>query len=230
MSKTKLKPLSRDDIRVIEPLYSLREAARYLEIAPATLHLWTKGNRDYSPIVTAWEHVRAGRSIPFIGLAAAFVLKAAIHAGVPRDRIRPGIDSIRERAGGIDHALASKLVWTDGAEILWGVAGHDMEVARTNQRQFTKAVESQLRCITYGDDGFAEYLRLPQYHDFEVTLNPYVAAGKPILRSGVGIRIEDIIDRVSAGDDEEEVARSFRIPLKEVREVVGHARSSSGIH
>jgi uncharacterized protein (DUF433 family) len=172
-----------------------------------------------APLVTTLAGERP--SLPFIGLAEAFVVQAALNAGVPRWRIRPGVEAIRERAKNIAHALASKLVWTDGAEILWGVAGEDLEVARTNQGQFRDAVKNQLQLITYGDDGFAQHLQLPRYTRPVVTVDPYVAGGAPLIRSGIGVRVEDVQDRVGAGDTPEEVARSFRIPIAAVREVVG---------
>lgn len=215
----KIRALSPGDVRLTEPLFTFREAADFLNVKPSTLHHWAHPGEGIAVLVTTLADERP--SLPFIGFTEAFVVKAALNAGVPRYRIRPGVEAIRKEAGNLAHALASKLVWTDGAEILWGVAGEDLEVARTNQGQFREAVKNQLQLINYGDDGFAEYLQLPRYKQAVVTVNPFVAGGAPIIRSGVGIRVEDVQDRVDAGDTPEEVARSFRIPLRAVREVVG---------
>ena len=92
-------------------------------------------------------------SIPFIGFAEAFVLQAARRSGVPRNRIRPGVEAVKAELG-LQHALASKLLYTDGAELLIRAAeDDDLEVARTRQRQLTRTVMDQLRLITYEGDG-----------------------------------------------------------------------------
>jgi uncharacterized protein (DUF433 family) len=214
----KLRPLAAGDPRVADPMFTFREAAFYLEIPTSTLHHWAKPAAGLAPLITRLDEERP--SIPFIGFAEAFVIRTAIRAGVPRRRVRPGVEAIKERAGDIQHALASRLVWTDGAEILWGIAGHDLEVARTNQKQFSEAVRNQLQLISYGNDGFAEYLTLPKYGSVPVTVDPFVAGGLPLIRSGIGIRVEDVAHRVQAGDPPEEVARSFRIPLEAVKEII----------
>ena len=218
----RLRPLPSTDSRVKDPMFTFRDAALYLDVKVATLHHWAHPNRG-EPLITTLRD--QSPSLPFIGFAEAFVIKAAKNAGVPDHRIRPGVEAIRERAGDINHALASELVWVDGAEILWGVAGDDPEVARSGQRAFREAIKGNLRLVKYGDDGFAKNLVLPKYEDrgVRVTVNPYVAGGMPIIRSGIGVRVKDVLDLVRAGDSPEQVARSFRIPVKEVEEVIGNA-------
>jgi uncharacterized protein (DUF433 family) len=220
----RLKPLPPDDPRVADPMFTFRQASYYLDVPASTLHHWAQPVSGGAPLVTTLRDERA--SFPFIGFAEAFVVKTALDAGVPRQRIRPGVEAIKQRAGDMQYALASRLVWTDGAEVLWGIAGADLEVARTNQQQFREAVRNQLQLITYGSDGYAEYLRLPKYGAVPITVNPFVAGGLPLIRRGIGIRVEDITDRVEAGDSPEDVARSFRIPLEEVEEIIGKARAS----
>jgi uncharacterized protein (DUF433 family) len=217
-----LHPLAADDPRVTDPLFTFREASYYLEVPVSTLHNWARPAAPGAvPLITTLRDEKP--SFPFIGFAEAFVVRTALLAGVPRRRIRPGVEAIKRRAGDIQYALASRLVWTDGAEILWGVVGEDLEVASTNQKQFRETVRNELRLITYGSDGFAEYLRLPKYGSVPVTVDPFVAGGLPLVRRGIGVRVEDIVDRVEAGDTPEDVARSFRIPLEEVRQIVGNA-------
>jgi uncharacterized protein (DUF433 family) len=214
----RLKPLAPDDPRVADPMFTFRKASYYLDVPPSTLHSWARPLGTLPPLITTLHETP---SFPFIGFAEAFVIRSALRAGVPRRRIRPGVNAIKERAGDIQHALASRLVWTDGAEILWGLAGDDLEVARTNQKQFRETVREQLQAISYGSDGFAEYIRLPKYGSVPVTVDPFVAGGLPLIRRGIGIRVEDVLDRVRAGDSPEAVARSFQIPVEEVKEVVG---------
>ena len=57
-------------------------------------------------------------SLPFLGLAEAYVLAAFRAAGVPMQRIRPAIHWLDENIG-LPAALASERLKTDGAEILY---------------------------------------------------------------------------------------------------------------
>jgi len=90
--------------------------------------------------------------VPFIGTAEAFVIKAAERAGVPKHRIRSGVEAIRRKAGSVEHALATKLVYIDGAEILLDFLDDDLEVAvaATSQRQFKQTVKDQLTHFVCG--------------------------------------------------------------------------------
>jgi len=162
--------------------------------------------------------------MPFIGFAEAFVVKAARDAGVPNHRIRPGVVAIKRRAGGIPHALVSHLVYTDGAALLLAeLDDGDLDEAHTDQRQFRKAVESQLKLISWADDGFASRLRLPQFEKAQVVVDPGVASGHPLLRRGAGVRVKDLVDSVRAGDSAHDVARGFGVPVKEVHEILREA-------
>ena len=59
--------------------------------------------------------------MPFIGFAEAYVLSAFRRAGVPLQRIRPAVDVLSSEIG-LEHALASKKLYTDGAEVLYDYA------------------------------------------------------------------------------------------------------------
>lgn len=219
---TPLTRLSRHDLRLAVPLYTLGEAARYLDVPASTLHAWARPT-DAAPLITVLPKHGHFPSLPFIGFAEAFVIKAAVDAGVPPVRIRPGIKKIKERAGGIEHALASRVVYTDGAELLLEtIDDEDLEVARTDQRTFRKAVESKLQLITFGEDGdvFAERIRLPRYERAHVVVDPRFASGKPIVEEGLAPRVKDLVDRVLGGDDPRLVARDFKIPLTHVQEIL----------
>lgn len=164
--------------------------------------------------------------VPFIGFAEAFVIKAALNAGVPNHRVRPSILKLREEFGNVDHALAHECVYTDGAEILSRSIGDDEDADLSaprlgHQRQFRKAVESHLKQITYGGDGYAERLTLPKYGP-KVFVDPNVAAGAPIVANG-GARVEDLLSRHEAGDGPKALARDYGVPLKQVREVIRQA-------
>jgi hypothetical protein len=156
-------------------LYGIGEATGYLAVTASTLTTWAygyerrrAGARDASarPIVTAVRPERLGDpAVPFIGLAEAYALAAFRHAGVPMQRIRPAIDVLAQELG-LEHALASRRLYTDGAEVLYDYARHggdtpegesarELVVVRNNQRVFAEVVDLYLRRIDFAVDGYA---------------------------------------------------------------------------
>lgn len=216
-----LASLPDNDFRVSVPLYTVGEAARILRVNDSTFRYWAHPPKG-APLVTTLKAKSHQPSVPFIGLAEAFVIAAAKAAGVPDHRIRPGVEGIKRRAGGLEHALASKQVMTDGAEILLAVLEDgDLDAPHNDQRVFRAVVQSRLELIEFDpEDQYARTLRLPGYEKANVTIDPRVAGGRPLLRSGIGVRVKDLRDRVTAGDSTRDVARDFGIPLDELEEVV----------
>jgi hypothetical protein len=200
-------------------LYGIGEAAGYLAIPPSTLSTWAYGygrrqaqarNISAKPIVTAVRPERAGDpAMPFIGLAEAYALAAFRHAGIPMQRIRPAIDALARELG-LEYALASRRLYTDGAEVLYDYARHpgdtpegesarELVVVRNNQRVFSEVVELYLRRIEFAADGYAQLIRLPQYRVSEVTVDPDHEFGRPQFTHG-GSAVDDVIDLFRAGE------------------------------
>jgi uncharacterized protein (DUF433 family) len=190
-------------------LYSIAEAAQYLGLPYSTLQSWVSPGAEREPLVTSLPRKGYEASIPFIGFTEAFVLQAARRAGVPRTRIRPGVEAVKAELG-LEHALASKLLYTDGAELLvrYAAEDDDLEVARTRQRQLTKTVKDQLLLITYAGDGYAARLQLPGYGPADVIVDPAVAFGYPVVK-GKGARVQDVLDRFWAGESLRAIAYDF---------------------
>jgi uncharacterized protein (DUF433 family) len=211
-TKTKdrrVRELPAEDPRLSVPLYTLAEAAQYVALPQSTLQRWIRPADGREPLVTSLDRTGYRASIPFIGLTEAFVLKAARRAGVPRHRIRPGVEAVKAELG-LEHALASSLLYTDGAELLVKFAAEDddLEVARTRQRQLTNTVKGQLELITHGGDGYAARLQLPEFGPAHVVVDPAVAFGYPVVK-GKGVRVKDVVERFWAGESMRAIARDF---------------------
>jgi uncharacterized protein (DUF433 family) len=219
-TQEKPPPLAPDDPRRKWGIFNLREASKYLGVRERTLNNWARGSGDADPVITAFATDGRHVSVPFVGFAEAFALTALRQAGVPMQRIRPAVNDLKAEIG-IEHALASRNLSTDGVEVLYKYAGDDPDhtVVRTKQRQFRKAVEAYLKPIHYGDDGWADRLWLPVYRDTRVVVDPKKAFGHPLLQSGRA-RVEDIADRFAAGESIEDLAFDFRISPKEVEDVI----------
>jgi uncharacterized protein (DUF433 family) len=144
---------------------------------------------------------------------------------VPLQRIRPAVEVLAKEIG-VEHALASRRLYTDGAEVLFDYANRrgeakvaDLVVLRTKQHQFTDVVSDYLHRIEYGGDGWADSVRLPTYGNAEVVVDPRVAFGLPLVVHG-GARVEDLVDRFQAGDSVKEIASDFNVPATQVEDVI----------
>ncbi len=121
------------DRRTTVPLFTLHECARYLHTPLSTLHSWAKP-RGEVPLITTLPGAGRQATIPFVGFAEAFVLGALRKAGVPMQRIRPAVKQLNDEIG-LDHALASERVYTDGAELIF----NDGWVAKVRLPAYTHA-------------------------------------------------------------------------------------------
>lgn len=222
------------------PLYTTAEAARALGVPAPTFSTWAKGYSWHpkgrkavsgDPIVTCLPVKGRGQPcIPYIGLAEGLVLAAIRRSGVPLQRIRPALAILADEMG-VEHALASRRLYTDGAELLFDVADRfedaegtaqsirDLVVLRSGQRVFTDVIAQYLQQITYDEAGFAKMIRLPQYAQASVVVDPARSFGQPIFSQG-GARIADVLERFWAGEDLAEVADDYGVPLASVEDVV----------
>ncbi len=189
------------------------------------MHRWAHPGNGGHPLITSVPGSRREASIPFIGFAEAFVLSSFRKAGLPLQRIRPAVEALAKEIG-VEHALASKRLYTDGAEVLFDYGSRtgskdlmDLTVVRTQQRQFTKVVQGYLKRIEFGSDEWADSIRLSTYSAAEVIVDPRIGFGLPVLASG-GARVEDLVDRFRAGDSVSELADDFGVPTGEVEDVI----------
>lgn len=216
--------LSSDDARVARAIFTLRETAGYLGVPKSTIHSWARPTAG-APLITAFPRHGMQATVPFIGFAEAYVLAAFRRAGVPLQRIRPAVE-VLARTIGTDHALASRRLYTDGAEVLYDYASQrdageflELVVVRTGQHQFSELVRSYLKRITYGEDGWASRVRLPTYERANVFVDPRIAFGLPFVADGAA-RVEDLVDRFVAGDSVAEIAFDFDVPAEKVEDVI----------
>ena len=212
-----------DELYLI-PLYTQSEAAGMLGLPQSTFNHWasgyatTSGNRK--PGFITVERPGRGYTVPFVGLAEAWIVRAFTKAGVPVSRIRPALEKLRTEIG-IEHALASDRLKTDGAEILWDLRKKDaafednrLVVVRNGQATFGEIVREHLRHVDYRD-GFIGQVRIPRADGADYTVDPEINYGQPTLTE-YGIRVDDILDRVLAGESIEDVATDFDLPTETV--------------
>lgn len=174
-------------------------------------------------ITTAEPVTPRGPTIPFVGLAEAYVLASFRSAGVPMQRIRPAIRRLEDLMG-LEQALASERLKTDGAEVLWDYgqitddqaekdAVGDLVVIRNGQRVFKAVVANYLRRVTY-KDGWARVINVGAGR-VNVTVDPWVNGGQPTLARR-GIAADDVLSRIRAGESSRAVAADYGLRVSEV--------------
>lgn len=227
-----------EDPHFTTPLYHKAEAAHIIEVPAQTFRNWAVGyarkRLDGSqvvsaPIVTTLEPARPqGVSVPFVGLAEAYIVAAFTKAGVPMRRIRPAVLWLQEHIG-LPQALASQRLQTDGAEVLWdfGRQSGDPEdqdmvdglvVVRSGQQVFRPVVRDYLTLVTY-EDGWARRIQLPQYGHTGVVVDPWLNGGQPTVARR-GVRVADIVSRLGAQEPTEDVAGDYGLTVSEVEEIL----------
>lgn len=221
-----------DDTRFELPLYTISEAARFLGVSPATFGTWAHGylrrfpgRRDVTgdPILTSFAAERGEPTIPFVGLAEGMVIAAFRKAGVSMQHLRKAV-GVLEQEIGLDHALASRSLYTDGAVVLYDYAERvgdeevaDLTVVVSQQRVFADVVKEYLTRIEYGKDDWAARLISPATRQKVIQVDPRRSFGQPIFVHGAA-RVEDVIDRWKAGEHLSEVAEDFGVPFEDVED------------
>jgi uncharacterized protein (DUF433 family) len=216
------------------PIYHKTEAARIVEVPAQTFRNWSVGyafkRLDGSqvvsqPIVTTLEPVRPhGVSVPFVGLAEAYIVAAFTKAGLPMQRIRPAVLWLQEHIG-LDQALASERLQTDGAEVLWDFGKHSRDpadqdtveglvVVRSGQQVFRPVIRDFLTRVTY-EDGWTRAIQLPRYGHVDVVVDPWLNGGQPTVAER-GVRVTDIVSRLKADEPAEDVAYDYDLTLRDV--------------
>ncbi len=226
--------------RFTTPLYTASEAAQYLGVPGSTFRAWAKGYVRRSParpevrgdaVVTLLRPKTPGSAtVPFVGLAEGLVLAAIRKTGVPLQRIRPALELLEQELG-LKHALASKSLYTDGAEVLYDYAtkspnesdaaqsARELVVVRNGQHVFNEVVDRYLKRVEFADDGYAGLIRLPAYEMADVVVDPSRGFGQPIFSIG-GARVEDALGLFRAGESLADVAAEYGVPADQLEDAL----------
>jgi len=204
----------------------LNEAAQIVRAPSTSFARWAHGHRFKqrsegewgwsAPILTG---VQAGRSftVPFNALAEGYIVESFRRAGLPMARIRPAVEVLRQEIG-LENALLSEKLRTDGAEILIENGDRDLVVVRNHQGVFRDVVDQYLQSIVYRE-GFVDFLRLPTFERIGVVVDPRRNAGQPTV-DRIGVRVEDVVSRVRAGESMTDVADDFALEAVELRSLL----------
>ncbi len=216
------------DIRFTVPLYTSREASWMLGVPARTFHAWTRGDmvsngQRHRAIVTSLDVPGRQPSIPFIGLAEGMVVAAFRRAGVSMQHIRKAL-RVLESEIGLEHALASRRLYTDGAGILYNYAreSDDEELlvtVLTGQRAFADIIRQYLRRVEFDSDTWALRLHLPITDRPLLVVDPSRGFGQPLFVKS-GAPVHAVLERFRAGESLESVAGDFDLSPDDLEDVI----------
>lgn len=214
------------DVAYTTPIYSQSEAARIVQAPPSSFTRWAQGyefnqrgggKRGSTPALLTGVRPGRGATVPFTALAEGFIIESFRRAGLPMARIRPAVEVLREEIG-LEYALLSERLMTDGAEILYKNGEGDLVVARNHQGVFNEVVSEFLKSISYRD-GFVSVIRLPAFESIDVVVDPHRNSGQPTV-DRIGVGVEDVLSRVRAGEPLAEVGDDFGLSTRELRSLI----------
>ncbi len=223
-----------DDERFTRRLYTVPEAARLVGMSPSTLGTWAHGYQrqrggrtvvSQGPVITSLDRsVGDQRSIPFVGLVEATVVQAFRQTGLPMQRIRRALEVLADQ-GELDHALASRQLYSDGAEILYDYANSAddkqlglLTIVHSGQRVFHDVIKQYLERISFAGT-WANELIVPVTKRELLRVLPEVESGDPIFMHG-GAPLSAVRTRFLAGEPVESISRDYGVPADDIEEAL----------
>lgn len=228
---TKPKDTKFEAARFTVPIYTVAEGSRHLGVPESTFRTWSSGykrhdragrSRGSGPFVTTVPGTKGHPTIPFVGLIEGTVAASFRNAGVSLQHLKRALRVLEDQIG-IKYALASQLLYTDGARILFDYAmetdNEELAVVVTGQRVFVPVVRDYLTRIHYADDRYADRLILPTTKRPLIEVDPRRNFGRPrFVRSGVPVA--SVLDRFKAGESLASVATDFDLDPADVEDVL----------
>lgn len=215
--------------RFSDPLLSIQETARHLDMPDRTLQRWLHHESAAgAPLVHGVEPNKRGwPSLPFVAIVEAYVLRS-LRGYLSMTKIREAAEAVRI-AFGDEYGLATRQIATDGVDIFVEYADGDLARARDGQRPIREVIKDYLRYITWEQsDPYPYRLRLRQYPDVApVIIDPRFGWGAPVVAENK-VQVDAIVSLWDAGESLETVADEYGLSREQVEAIcrVAHRRAA----
>lgn len=197
--------------------YGVSDAARFIDVPPATLRSWVSG--EPSLIVPADARMRR---LSFHNLVEAHVLRALrTRHSVQMKYVRTAI-AYAERELGIDRLLLSKEMQTAGGDIFLERFGQLVNLSRSGQLAMKELLTAHLERVER--DSSAIPIRLyplvpGEKTERPVVIDPNVSFGRPTV-VGSGIQTAVLVQRFDAGESLHDLAADYGLPEERIKSAV----------
>ena len=214
------------------PLYTVPEAAHYLQLPAATLRSWVLGRyyavgggrerRRFQPLIELPD--KQFQLLSFFNLVEAHVLSALRRSHrIKLHDIRRALKYVTRRYHR-KHPLLDRRFETDGVKLFVRELGRVIDVTAAGQLVIRQVIDSHLQRVERDAAGVVARLypftRIPDSEAPRIVLiDPRLAFGKPIL-AGTRIPTAVIAERYKAGDSIEELARDYEREGVEIEEAL----------
>jgi uncharacterized protein (DUF433 family) len=224
--------IRRDDAREW-PRYNVAQAARYVQIAPATLRSWVVGrrygaNRYFEPLIALPSP--DDPRLSFSNLVEAHVLRSLrTKHEVPMSAVREALDYAANEFN-IPRLLLSDELRTAAGTLLIEHLGKLVDLGRSGQIVLKELLQAHLQRIDRDLKGLPFRL-YPVISSSGVSgpkivgIDPAVAFGRPFI-IGKGVRTSTIAERIDAGEAREDVAADYLLDDREIEEAILYERAA----
>jgi uncharacterized protein (DUF433 family) len=205
------------DSRFTTPIYTPVTVANNIGMNASTLRSWMR--RDGLITSLPADHPKDPR-LPFIALVEAQVYWELRKSGLSMQAIASGMKAVRKKLG-FEMFKKGRLA-VDGSDILMNLAdGLDAEWtrARDSQPGIPGLIDIVLRPIEWGLDGYPQKVRLVAYANVDITADPRLAFGQPVI-DGTRVRVDDVIGLVKAGESFDRISEEMQIPRSVIESVI----------
>lgn len=213
-----------------QPLYTVSEAARLLEVPTQKLRRWldgfSVGERTYQPVI---RQERTGADeVTWAEFVEAGLLRE-YRARLPLQRLRPLIDEMRSTFG-VPYPLAhfQPLVDPEKRELVLKLQERvqsqtelDADLLLVHRRgqwqvQWAEPVRAFLEKVEFDPDGVAERMRPLGSHS-PVLIDPRLSFGIPQVG---GVRTEVLAEAYASGEDFGDIATSWGLEVTDIEAAV----------
>jgi uncharacterized protein (DUF433 family) len=219
--------LMEQDVREA-PAYSISDAADYLRLPKSTLRAWVLGQRygkekrqPFKAVIAIAD--RKERKLSFINLVEAFVLAGIRREhNVPLPTVRQAVEYLR-RTFKTERPLAEEQFETDGVDLFVEKFGALVGASQKGQLQIREVIRERLKRVIRDPAGIAQKIVLFPTRDRNgkgsVVLDPRFSFGRPVL-DGYGLRTAIVSERFQAGENIEDLAKDYGVPLDAVQNAI----------
>ena len=209
--------------------YTVVEAARYVRIPAQTLRSWVAGqsySRDsrrlsFHALITAPEY--APVRLSFNNIIEAYTLRALrTRHGVSIIAAREAMDAA-ERACDTRRLLLRPELRTGGGELFLAKYGELVNLTKAGQIAIKHILRDHLARIELDELNIPVKLYPTEKHT--IMMDARLAFGRPVITRR-GISTAAIVERVNAGETEEEIAKDYGLDYEEVKEALVYEQAA----